>query len=113
SPLSLHDALPILAAVNGHTSPADPARARRDEECDDRPDLLGAAESPEWQLPLDKIIDSGRIFLLPAMPRAPRKQNRPWRDAVDADIVARQLLRHRLRQADLGRLDSVVGHPAA
>ena len=49
----------------------------------------------------------------PAIPRSSRKTNRPRRDAVDADVVARQLLRHRLGEADFGRFDGVVGHPAA
>ena len=53
------------------------------------------------------------ILLLTRVPRSARKQNRPRRHAVDADVVARQLLRHRLGQADFGRLHGVVGHPAA
>src|SRR5258708_4441718 len=36
-----------LAAVNGHTCPADPAGARRHEERNDRPDLFGAAKPPK------------------------------------------------------------------
>ena len=53
------------------------------------------------------------IVLHAAVPRSPRKPNRPRRHAVDADVVVRQLLRHRLRQADFRGLDGVVRHPAA
>src|SRR5437773_5692846 len=76
-----------LAAVNGHTSAADPARARRREERDDRPDFFGAAERPERQLPPDEFCDAGRILLLPAVPRSPLEQNRSRRHAVDANVV--------------------------
>ena len=53
------------------------------------------------------------IRLLALVPRAAGKQDRARRDAVDADVERRELLRQRLGQADLGGLDGVVGHPAA
>ena len=53
------------------------------------------------------------IGLLALVPRAAGKQDRSGRDAVDADVQRRELLRERLGQADLGGLDGVVGHAAA
>src|SRR3954463_4750582 len=50
-----------LAAVHGHPRPADPARARRTEERDARPDFFGAAEAPKRQLPLHEVGNSGRV----------------------------------------------------
>ena len=43
----------------------------------------------------------------------PGNENRARGDAVDADVVARELLGHRFGQADLRGLHGVVGHPAA
>ena len=43
----------------------------------------------------------------------PGNDDRPGRDGVDADVVARELLRQRLGQRVLRRLDGVVDHAAA
>ena len=56
---------------------------------------------------------SGPVGLLTPLPRATGKEDRAGRNADHADIVRRELLRERLRQAGFSRLDGVVGHPAA
>ena len=77
------------------------------------PTSSGRPKRPNGSSCMHEIGDPGRIVLLTAMPRSAGKQNRPRRHAVDADVVARQLLRQRLRQADFGGLHRVVRHPAA
>ena len=59
-----------LAAVNAHTGPADPARSRRDEERDNRPDLFGAAEPAKGQFPPDELRYTFRILRAAAVPRS-------------------------------------------
>ena len=53
------------------------------------------------------------IGLLALVPGTAGKHDRSGRDAVDADVRRRELLRQRLGQADLGSLDRVVGHASA
>ena len=84
-------------ARNATTSPTSSARPKRPN---------GSSRVTNSAMPV-------RIGLLPLVPRPARKQNRARRDAVDADVVLGQLLRHRLREADFGRFHGVVGHPAA
>src|SRR5262245_53770192 len=97
-----------LAAVDGDAGAADPAGAIRGEEHHEIGDFVGAAEAAERQLALDHLGDAGGIRLLPLVPRAAGKHDRSRRDAVDADVRRRELLRERLREADLGGLDGVV-----
>ena len=104
---------PRLAAVDDDGRAADPAGLRRREKRDRRADFFGLAEPAERQLLLDELRDAFGIGLLPLPPRSAFKQDRARRHRDDADLILRQLLRERLRQADLRGLDRVVGHAAA
>ena len=58
-------------------------------------DFLGRAEAAERQLARDERGDAVGIGLL-APPQTAGEEDRAGRDGVDADVVARELVRHRL-----------------
>ena len=91
---------------------ASSARAASTER-DDVGDLLGRAEPAERQLARDERGDAVGIGLLPPLPAAAGEQDRAGRDRVDADVVAREIARHRLGERDLGGLGDVVAGRAA
>ena len=98
--LATHEPLIQLArgeARNATASPTSSARPKR----------------PNGSSALNELGDPRRIGLLTFVPRAAGKENRSGRHAVDANVVFGQLLRHRLGEADLGRLHGVVDHPSA
>ena len=101
----------VMAAINGQACPADPARASRDEERDDRPTSSGR-QTGQRAVPAGEFAHAS-IVLHALVPRPAWKTDRPRRHAVDADIIFRQLLRHRLGEADFRRFHGVVRHAAA
>src|SRR5687767_14517225 len=84
-----------LAAVDGDRRAGDPAGARRGEERDEIGDFLRPAEAAERNLAANEVGDALGIFLLPLPPGATLEGNRSRRHRVDADVVSRELLRHR------------------
>src|SRR5204863_7331539 len=99
------------AAVSAPASPAAPAGTGRHEKRPEGRNLFGPAESPEREFPPDEFAHPFRVLLHASIPRSPRKTDGTRRHAVDADVVAGQLLRHRLGDADFGGFHGVVGHP--
>src|SRR4029453_7187700 len=102
-----------MAPIDRNTRPADPARSWRGQKGDNPTNFLCPAKSSEWQFPTHELGHAVGILLLAPMPRSTRKGNRSGCHAIHADVVLRQLLRHRLGEADLSGLHRVVGHPTA
>ena len=84
-------------ARNATTSPTSSARPKRPN---------GSSARTNSAMPAGSAC-------LPLLPRASGKKNRSRRNAVDANAVFGELLRHRLCQADFGGLHRVVDHASA
>ena len=95
-------------------APRDPAGARRDaRNATTSPTSSALPKRPNGRSRRTMSAMTSGIVLLPLPPRSALEHDRARRDAVDADVVLRELLRHRLGEADLGGLHGVVGHAAA
>jgi hypothetical protein len=94
----------VLRAVHDDVRPADPARARREQERRHVGDLLGRAEPPERELLAHPALE--RLGVVPAamVPAAALEQDRAGADRVDADAVRAELAAERGGEVDLGRL---------
>ena len=102
-----------LGSRRWDAGPGDPAGSRGAEEGHHFGHLLGAAETAHRDLSAHEVGDSLRVSPLAAVPTPSGEPDRARRDTVDADVVLRQVARHRLGEADLRRLRHVVGGAAA
>src|SRR6185312_7964182 len=100
-----------LPTVDDDGLAGDPAGERRRKEEDDVGDLLRPAEPAERYAAEDAVVEL-RVLGLALLPGTARKLDRAGRDAIDADILAREKQRLACRVVDERRLDRRVGRGA-
>src|SRR6266508_2880794 len=104
---------PALAAVDDDRGAGDPGGAWRANEGDDVRDLFGCAEAAHGDVLLNEAGDALWVFLLALPPGAAGVGDGAGSDRVHANVVRREIDRHRLGVADEGSLHSVVAGSAA
>src|ERR1043165_3329900 len=104
SPLPARHARLVLRAVDDDVRPADPRRARRQQEARDVGALLRVPEPPERELVADPGGERLGVAVAAALPAAAREEDRPGAERVHADIVRPELATERRGEVDLGRL---------